>query len=37
MLRNSLDTLLLFSLTCTKKVSDIYVNHNNCPGHMLIS
>ena len=29
-------TMIFFKLTDQYKISDIYINHNNCLGHMLI-
>ena len=31
------DTMIFFKLTDKYKTSDIYINHNNCLGHMLIT
>ena len=30
-------TMIFFKLTDYYKISDIYINHNNCLGHMLIT
>ena len=30
-------TMIFFKLADWEKVSDIYINHNNCLGHMLIT
>ena len=29
--------MTFFKLTDLYKISDIYINHNNCLGHMLIT
>ena len=29
-------TMIFFKLTNLYKISDTYINHNNCLGHMLI-
>ena len=30
-------TMIFFKLTDQYKISDIYINHNNCLGYMLIT
>ena len=30
-------TMIFYKLTDWYKISDIYINHNNCPGDMLIT
>ena len=30
-------TMIFLKLTDSYKISDIYMNHNKCPGHMLIT